>query len=265
MRIKIADIITTAGTQNRPDCDTTANLYAERMVEGDIFPLIEVAQLIKDGVPFGNYLIDGFTRIEAYKKNGIAEVDAEIVQVSTVDEAIWLSFSANKSNGRQRGSGDITGMLRRIFTEKEFSKHSAMSLREIANHIGCSHELVRKIKSQCSVASVKEELDLPDDVIADAVSGEVATAFDITGKVNGVVRLLGNVMSIIDALPESGTELMDTAYYNFVLQGVADSIKDSAPSKPCPHCDGIPDCYVCSGKGWVTKSQMKSYKEHKKE
>lgn len=94
--IPIKDICLDGGTQQRPVDDDVVKRYAALMKEieqtkGEKFPPVDI---ITDGRN-NFFLVDGYHRVAAARKNGKKYIEAFVVN-GTRRDAIFLSFSANK-------------------------------------------------------------------------------------------------------------------------------------------------------------------------
>jgi hypothetical protein len=122
------------GTQPRAAIDAeTVREYAERMKAGDHFPPVQV---YFDGTD--HWLSDGFHRVKAAAEAGKPAVQAEVWE-GTRDDAFWMSLAANKGHGLRRGNDDkVRAVALALKTKPNLSD------RQIADHVGVSHEMVRK-------------------------------------------------------------------------------------------------------------------------
>jgi hypothetical protein len=122
------------GTQPRAAIDAeTVREYAERMKAGDHFPPVQV---YFDGTD--HWLSDGFHRVKAATEAGETTIQAEVWE-GTRDDAFWMSLAANKDHGLRRGNDDkVRAVTLALKTKPNLSD------RQIADHVGVSHEMVRK-------------------------------------------------------------------------------------------------------------------------
>ena len=122
------------GTQPRAAIDAeTVHEYAERMKAGDHFPPV---QAYFDGTD--HWLSDGFHRVKAAAEAGQTTIQAEVWD-GTRDDAFWMSLAANKDHGLRRGNDDkVRAVTLALKTKPNLSD------RQIADHVGVSHEMVRK-------------------------------------------------------------------------------------------------------------------------
>ncbi|MCR8923186.1 ParB/RepB/Spo0J family partition protein [Dasania sp. GY-MA-18] len=83
--------------QMRPDGTdyTLVEEYAEKMAKGVKFPPVVVAKR-EDGY----FVLDGFHRIRAAKKNNTEEIDAQIIEGLTIDNCILFATTSNMDHGK---------------------------------------------------------------------------------------------------------------------------------------------------------------------
>lgn len=137
--VPIKDVCISAGTQMRPVDDDTMRRYAALMKDGyKGFPPVSI---VYDGKNF--YLWDGFHRYFAHLKLGKKYIEANI-KSGTRRDAQYFSFGANKTNAFPRQPGTAKGIVEKILGDVEWAK---MSIRAIANHVGCTERYVKKIQS----------------------------------------------------------------------------------------------------------------------
>jgi hypothetical protein len=128
------------GTQPRASLDYEAiKEYAEAMEDGARFPAVVV---FYDGTRY--WLADGFHRVEAALVAGCEEIPAEVHQ-GTLEDAQWFSFGANKTNGIRRDDRD---KQRAVESALRHPKSRGLSDSQIARHVGCSREWVRRIRER---------------------------------------------------------------------------------------------------------------------
>ncbi len=97
------------------------------------------------------YLLDGFHRIEACKKNGKTHITANVVPITNEDDAVWWAAAANQSHGLRRSNAD---KLRALELVLSLDSSLELSDREIARRIGVSHTFVSVNRSK---AGLKEK------------------------------------------------------------------------------------------------------------
>lgn len=137
-KMKLSDIRIDGGTQVRTRIDTAKVAeYAERMADGDVFRAVDVWF---DGTDY--WLSDGFHRWHAAARLGRETIPA-LVHQGTLEDAIWNSLTANRNNGlplsREDKISAVKTALRHRFEESD---------RAIAKHVGVSHPMVAKYRSQ---------------------------------------------------------------------------------------------------------------------
>jgi len=152
--IKLELIDTESGTQSRekPLDYNTVDKYAERMIEGDQFPPID---LYFDGKRY--YPSDGHQRIaarrKAYSKTHFTEFETIPANVTkgTKRDAILASTAANLDHGLGRTGADIRHAVETLLRDEEWAKFSD---REIGRRVKMSNVYVGNIRKELS-ATVK--------------------------------------------------------------------------------------------------------------
>jgi len=139
--IPLKRIKTDAGTQQRPIDAAVLAQYVALMKDGVTFPPIDV---ISDGKEY--YVVDGFHRLETKRTLGALSIAANVT-TGTQTDAIWQSYSANRSHGLPRQKGVVKRIIESILCNPEWSKKP---LTEIAKHVGVTHGYVSQIKSSLS-------------------------------------------------------------------------------------------------------------------
>jgi uncharacterized ParB-like nuclease family protein len=126
-------------TQARAELNqTTVDLYAEQIQEGDQFPPVVV---FFDGSD--HWLADGFHRYFAHQKAGKAGIEADI-RNGTVRDAKLYSFGANKIRGLSLTAADNRRIIALMLEDEEWAKWSNA---EIARHVGVSAMTVGRVRS----------------------------------------------------------------------------------------------------------------------
>ena len=136
--IPIKDICLDAGTQQRPVDEDVMKKYAALMRDGAKFPPVSI---VTDGK--NNYLWDGAHRVRAALRNNDKYISANIENGSRRD-AIYFSFSANKTNAFPRQPGTVKKIIEKILKDDEWAE---MSQRGIADWVGCTQGFVSKIQA----------------------------------------------------------------------------------------------------------------------
>lgn len=139
--VDITDIVTSAGTQMRTWLNTMAvEDYAELMRHDVEFDPVELYR-VEDGRLI---LTNGFHRVAAAKKAGRDQISATITN-GTLQQAIWVAVAANKTNGVRRNPEDIRKAIEAALTHPN---GAAMSDRQIAEYVGCSHPTVGSVRAK---------------------------------------------------------------------------------------------------------------------
>jgi hypothetical protein len=113
--------------------------YCELTEDGATFPPVDV---VYDGTDY--WLWDGFHRLEAAKRKGSQYISAN-VSIGTQRDAVWLSYSANKTHGVPRPPGTVKRIIEQILCNPAYS---SMSITQIADHVGTSRRYVQLVKNE---------------------------------------------------------------------------------------------------------------------
>ncbi len=146
--IKLAEIVTTAGTQIRARIDSeTVDQYAEAMLDaGNKFPPVVV---FHDGSQF--ILADGFHRVMAASRNGFLDIEAD-VQKGTKSDALKYALGANSAHGLKRSNADKGRSV-----ELALGEWPKLSDREIARICAVSDHFVGHVrKANCEPIAVEQ-------------------------------------------------------------------------------------------------------------
>lgn len=136
--LDISGIKTDGGTQSRASLnDGIVTEYADAMQAGAEFPPIVV---FHDGSD--HWLADGFHRLFAAKRAGLADIFGEVHQ-GTKQDALWFAIGANKANGARPSRGDIRHAI-----ELALRTWPERTQVAIAEQIGCTQAYVSMIKDQ---------------------------------------------------------------------------------------------------------------------
>lgn len=137
--LKLADIVTTAGTQIRARIDTdTVSQYAEEMLDGKTkFPPVVV---FHDGSAY--VLADGFHRVMAASRNGAEEILADI-RKGTRSDALKFALGANTSHGLRRTNAD-----KHRSVELALAEWPELSDVELARICAVSANTVKAVRSE---------------------------------------------------------------------------------------------------------------------
>jgi hypothetical protein len=107
--------------------------YFEAMKRGDTFPPLRAVKVGKQLL-----LVEGWHRLEAMRRLGLKKVKV-LVTKGTREDAIWLAAAANKDHGLRRTNADKE---RSVKTALAHPRAKGLSDREIAKHVGVSHQMV---------------------------------------------------------------------------------------------------------------------------
>jgi len=132
------DSVQTKGMQVRAHmCEETVKEYAEAMAAGAKFPPVIV---FHDGTNY--WLADGFHRLEAWKRNGVGSVKAEIKEGSRID-ALKFAFGANNSHGMRRTNEDKKQSVMLAYENRiALGLGEVPSANSIAEMVGTSYQFV---------------------------------------------------------------------------------------------------------------------------
>jgi hypothetical protein len=123
----------------RPVDDDVMKRYAALMKDGyKGFPPVSI---VNDGKNL--YLYDGYHRFFAHLRLNKKYIEAT-VESGTLRDAQYFSFGANKANGFPRQAGTAGEIVKKLLRDEEWSK---MSIRAIADHVGCTERYVQKIQA----------------------------------------------------------------------------------------------------------------------
>ena len=191
--IKLDMVTSDAGTQQRILSESVVEEYMELMGEGHRFPAID---LVSDGTTF--WLWDGFHRLEAAKRLQKKTLTCAI-RAGTLEDAIWLSCSANRDNGLPRTTEDKKNIILKLLSHEKWGRKSTS---ELARHIGVGRPFVTKNRIQfeenhtprTEIPAAHGVIGLHDsqekmDVNDEAISAPNADADDASGDAYGVIGL----------------------------------------------------------------------------
>ena len=140
--LQIDQINVTGDTQPRDTLDeNVVEEYADGYRAGVEFPAIVV---FYDGTTY--WLVDGFHR---YRAAVVVELPCLTCKVheGTLQEAQWYSYSANQTHGLRRSNADKARAVRAAL---KHPNGTALSDRQIADHVGVSHTFVSSTRHQLS-------------------------------------------------------------------------------------------------------------------
>lgn len=143
--IKLAEVVTTGGTQSRVELSEMAVAeYGAAMAGGVALPPIVV---FHDGSSY--WLADGFHRVMAAIRAGIASLRAE-VHKGTKRDAVLYSVGANAAHGLPRTNADKRRAVTMLLQDQEWS---SWSNHEVARRCAVSPEFVRQVRSSLTTVA----------------------------------------------------------------------------------------------------------------
>lgn len=228
-------------------CAATIDEYAESF---DALPPVRVMQcMVGDEALL--YLIDGFHRIEAAKRLGRTTMHCYLF-LGSYDDACWEAAAANREHGLRRTNADKQRALALALSVKQDA-----SLREIADHCGVSHMMVKRWVDDHS--SVDES-----DVAVEAVqeTAQVADEDTVETRMQSASNRIEVVAEKITAAQLAVAQMENDPLCRFANQsGAANDLKNALsavrfglPHMVCPMCNGN-GCDQCDLYGWLTKSR----------
>jgi predicted XRE-type DNA-binding protein len=134
------------GTQCRKEIDIKqVDRLVELLEEG---VTLDPSEVMFDGEHL--WLVDGFHRHLAYEKAGIEDIPVIINRGDSLADAQFAASAANKTNKSQlpRTRADIRNAI-----SLALAVRPEMSDRAIAEHVGCSHPLVSKVRQESTEQS----------------------------------------------------------------------------------------------------------------
>lgn len=149
MKLAIRLLRTDGGTQPRAEIDPfIVGDYAEAIQNGAQFPPIIA---FFDGSEY--WLADGFHRVNACKKAGIAEVEADVHQ-GTRRDAVLFSVGANATHGLRRTNQDKRRAVETLLRDTEWANWSN---NQIAKQCAVSLDLVNRMRKDMSLNETLSE------------------------------------------------------------------------------------------------------------
>jgi hypothetical protein len=147
--IPISSIRCDGGTQPREAIDDAVVAeYAERLIEGDLFPPVTV---FYDGTDY--WLGDGFHRVAGHDAAELTDVACEVRQ-GTRRDAVLFSVGANGQHGLPRTNSDKRRAVATLLTDPEWG---GWTDSEIARRCRVSHPYVAKVRAEVSPETVTGE------------------------------------------------------------------------------------------------------------
>jgi hypothetical protein len=115
--------------------------YASVIRRGGELPPVLVVRDANDNY----YLVDGHHRVAATRElTGIDDIAVEIID-GTFNDALWLSWGANRDHGLRRTQKDKRRAIHAALKHPLWKKKSS---RAIAKHIGCDHKTVAAMRQK---------------------------------------------------------------------------------------------------------------------
>lgn len=129
--------------------------YADIYAEGDAeLPPLYVVDIGGDLV-----LIDGFHRLAGARQADHGFVRVTVVEECDLGRAAWLASAVNQGHGVRRTNLD---KRQAVTLAVQSDVGEEQSLREVAKHVGVSHEFVRLVKLELEVSTVDTEKSEPE-------------------------------------------------------------------------------------------------------
>ena len=148
--LALEKLVTDAGTQVRSEIsEYIVAEYVDALGEGARFPPVVVFR-----GKAADVLADGFHRVRTYQQAGQSEIEADVYQ-GNQDDALWFALGANRAHGQR-----LSGEDKRRAIQIAYKAWPDVSQREIAAHVGCTHQYVGKVREQLATSC-----QLPDRVV----------------------------------------------------------------------------------------------------
>lgn len=262
--IKISELNMNAGTQQRVLNHDTVERYAGLLTDGTEFPAVGV---VRDGESL--ILWDGFHRVNAHVAADRDKIEAEIT-IGTRRDALWLSLGANKDNGLPNDKTALKRKLRIVFEDNEWA---GKSLRDIAGHVGCSHEWVKQVRKQIEqekqeAESLKGEKKIASpsglelrDAVGNVIPAEYEEVFNVRGEVDKVISALKKAGCDVVVLKEKeGSDYINDDNVGKNIGQITKYLEAAKPYAMCPICGGFnkDNCEACDGDGWTIQKQYEN-------
>jgi hypothetical protein len=206
LRVEIATITQSPEYQVRLKTDqVTVNRYAEVIKAGTVMPPVKLARVkarSQGDLKVGNatpmlVLFDGFHRVAAHVKLGLAFVEATVEDMDP-ELARWKAAEANMSHGLSLGNKEIREAFRRFIKAKQHvlgrdgrGKQRLMSYRDMSKHIhGKQHTTIRNWMKQDFPNVYAQIGDKVEDVDWSTKGKAVAEVIEEQDKANNPVAML---------------------------------------------------------------------------
>jgi hypothetical protein len=149
VKVRLANIELDASIQCRASINTeTVNEYAERMVENDKFPAVELF-----GTEDACWIGDGWHRVLAARQIGAVDIEATMHEGGR-KEALKFALSANAANGLRRTNAD-----KRRCVEIALKEWPKLSSRAVAELCGVTHPYVESMRHVETVTTSRTGTD----------------------------------------------------------------------------------------------------------
>ena len=270
--LALADIRIDGGTQQRVSIDEVAvQQFANAMRKGADFPEIHVAF---DGSDY--WIIDGFHRLLATRKNGKNVIKAE-VSTGTRREAVWLSLNVNQKHGLRRKYEDVKKMLwKTVFIDSEWTTETDTALAE---WIGCSVSYIVKQRKEYEASLQTPEAKPEEDkepeppsepepepvvIVIDELGHEVPKHLEaVFNRRPEIKEQIKTVSTIFKTIKDA--QQRDDLLYVYCkgdqlkadLGNFRRNLRFTLPYAVCPMCGGDvnnQECKTCDQHGFVNEA-----------
>jgi hypothetical protein len=141
-RLALDDISLDDRLQSRDLKPAVVKDYLAILRRGEELPAVRVVRGVNDDY----YLVDGYHTVAATRERlGLEDIAVETID-GTFDDALWLSWGANRNHGLRRAQKDIR---RAIQAAVKHPRWKLQSDRTIAQHIGCDHKTIGAMRRKC--------------------------------------------------------------------------------------------------------------------
>lgn len=250
-RVPVSEISDDTTTQSRTVVRTdVVDEYRESMKRGDVFPDVII---ISDGTT--GWIVDGWHRVAAARELGGDGHVSATVNRGTLRDAQWHAARSNRTHGMRRSNSDkVRAVMLALGVEPE------LSLREIAEWCGVSHEMVRQYKT---AKDVPQDAGIAVEDAADVVQVREDEQTPASDSMDASRRSIAKIIKAIDALSASIDSLVSSKDGTWVnaqsvqsdCANIRSAIAQAAPHCECPLCGGL-GCTGCREVGWVSKKQF---------